>query len=163
MSTQPLPDPDWKALSALLPGRIEPLSPERIYDDPKTSVYRLPGAGRGGSIAKLCRLEVASVERTVYEEVLPRLPLTRPAYYGSAPAGEVAGPNRRINLAKVVRISHVLVGVKALDQSIVRAPSHPFRFRRQVPVVRIEVADQTGLNLCLTGMPTVVNRQKLRL
>jgi hypothetical protein len=74
MSTQPLPDPDWKALSALLPGRIEPLSPERIYDDPKTSVYRLPGAGRGGSIAKLCRLEVASVERTVYEEVLPRLP-----------------------------------------------------------------------------------------
>jgi hypothetical protein len=28
------------------------------------------------------------VERTVYEEVLPRLPLTRPAYYGSAPAGE---------------------------------------------------------------------------
>jgi hypothetical protein len=90
MSTQPLPDPDWKALSALLPGRIEPLSPDRIYDGPKTSVYRLPGAGRGGSpvIAKLCRLEVASVERTVYEEVLPRLPLTRPAYYGSAPAGE---------------------------------------------------------------------------
>jgi hypothetical protein len=49
MSTQPLPDPHWKALSALLPGRIEPLSPERIYDGPKTSVYRLPGAGRGGS------------------------------------------------------------------------------------------------------------------
>jgi hypothetical protein len=105
MPTQPLPDPDWKALSALLPGRIEPLSPERIYDDPKTSVYRLPGAGRGGSIAKLCRLEVASVERTVYEEVLPRLPLTRPAYYGSAPAGEVAGPNRRINLATSAKSS----------------------------------------------------------
>jgi hypothetical protein len=34
-----------------------------------------PG-GRGGSpvIAKLCRLEVASVERTVYEEVLPPPP-----------------------------------------------------------------------------------------
>jgi hypothetical protein len=60
MSTQPLPDPDWKALSALLPGRIEPLSPDRIYDGPKTSVYRLPGAGRGGSpvIARLCKLEV---------------------------------------------------------------------------------------------------------
>jgi hypothetical protein len=40
-----------------LPGRIEPLSPERIYDGPKTSVYRLAGAGRGGSpvIAKLCQ------------------------------------------------------------------------------------------------------------
>jgi hypothetical protein len=89
MSTQPLPDPDWKALSALLPGRIGPLSPERVYDGPKTSLYRLPGAGRGGSpvIAELCRLEVASVERTVYEEVLPPPPLTRPAYYGSAPAG----------------------------------------------------------------------------
>jgi hypothetical protein len=35
MSTQSFPDPDWK----------EPLSPERIYDGPKTSVYRLPGGG----------------------------------------------------------------------------------------------------------------------
>lgn len=60
MSTQPLPDPHWKALSALLPGRIEPLSPERIYDGPKTSVYRLPGrgaaaprSGPGGALAGL--------------------------------------------------------------------------------------------------------------
>jgi hypothetical protein len=88
MSTQPLPDPDRKALSALLPGRIEPLSPERIYDGPKTSVYRLPGRGAAAPRSSLCRLEVASVERTVYEEVLPRLPLTRPVYYGWAPAGE---------------------------------------------------------------------------
>jgi hypothetical protein len=80
MSTQPLPDPDWKALSALLPGRIEPLSPDRIYDGPKTSVYRLPGAGRGGSpvIAKLCRLEVASVERTAASPSPARVTTARP-------------------------------------------------------------------------------------
>jgi hypothetical protein len=51
-----------------------------------------PG-GRGGSpvIAKLCRLEVASVERTVYEEVLP--PSPSPARPTTArPRPERAGP-----------------------------------------------------------------------
>ena len=100
MSTQPLPDPDWKALSALLPGPIEPLSPERFYDRPKTSVYRLPGAGRGGSpvIAKLCRLEVASVERTAASPSLARPTTARPrperAGPGSSPRRS-AGPSSR--------------------------------------------------------------------
>ena len=50
----------------------------------KTAVYRLEGVGPDGSavIAKWCRLPSARVERTVYEEILPRIPLPRIEYYG---------------------------------------------------------------------------------
>src|SRR5262249_61126767 len=41
-------------------------------------------------------------------------------------------------------------------------PPHPFAFRPPVPFVRVAIADQTRFDLCLTDMPTVVNRQKLR-
>jgi hypothetical protein len=49
-----------------------------------TSVYRLRGVGKGGStvIAKRCRRRTALVERVVYEEILPELPLPMLHYYG---------------------------------------------------------------------------------
>jgi hypothetical protein len=40
--------------------------------------------------------------------------------------------------------------------------SASFRFGRQLPAVRIEVADQSCLDLCLPGMPAVIDRLKLR-
>jgi hypothetical protein len=50
----------------------------------KTAVYRLHGvgAGHGSVVAKRSRLSKATVERTVYERVLPHLSLPALAYYG---------------------------------------------------------------------------------
>jgi hypothetical protein len=47
-------------------------------------VYRLEGAGPADSavIAKRCRQATAPIERVMYEEVLPRLPLSALQYYG---------------------------------------------------------------------------------
>ena len=71
---------------------------------------------------------------------------------------EVSEP---ISISKM-RVRHVLISIKALRQSIVSPPPHPFRFRRQLPVVGIEVANQPCLDLCISGVPTVIDRQKLR-
>jgi hypothetical protein len=58
----------------------------------KSSVYRLTGAGPGGSavVAKRCLADTARVERTIYEQILPRLPVSHLAYYGflEEPGGE---------------------------------------------------------------------------
>ena len=53
-----------------------------------TAVYRLRGAGPGHSpvIAKRCGAAVADIERTLYESVLPRLPLRSLEYHGSLAA-----------------------------------------------------------------------------
>ena len=50
----------------------------------KTAVYRLGGVGADGTavIAKRARKDRAEIERTVYEEVLPRLPIPSLRYYG---------------------------------------------------------------------------------
>jgi ATP-binding cassette, subfamily B, bacterial len=50
----------------------------------KTKVYRLEGAGRAGAavIAKQCLKPSARIERTVYEEILPRLTLPSLHCYG---------------------------------------------------------------------------------
>ncbi len=49
----------------------------------KSAVFRLWDSGRGSSIiAKRSAAETTLVERTIYEKVLPRLPLTALEYYG---------------------------------------------------------------------------------
>jgi phosphotransferase family enzyme len=61
------------------PGRIEVLQRNK-----KTSVYRLSGIGPDGAavIAKRARDMTGRVERVVYEEVLPRIPLPSLHCYG---------------------------------------------------------------------------------
>ena len=58
----------------------------------KNMVYRLEGAGHAGTavIAKRCPNDVAQVERTVYEDILPRLAFPSLRHYGSLaePEGE---------------------------------------------------------------------------
>src|SRR5436309_884903 len=70
------------------PQRITPLKVRRK----KNQVYRLDGIGwAGGSvIAKRCPKAVALVERTVYEEILPRTAVPSLHYYGfiEEPDGE---------------------------------------------------------------------------
>src|SRR5690349_2103969 len=54
-----------------------------LKENRSTAVYRLRGAGPGDSpvIAKRCGATVADVERTIYESILPQLPLRSVAYY----------------------------------------------------------------------------------
>jgi hypothetical protein len=75
-----------KAWIRLQPGCVEP-NRIVILRESKTSnasVYRLDGVGLRGSavIAKFNKTEFASIERTVYEEVLPHLPIPSLHYYG---------------------------------------------------------------------------------
>jgi aminoglycoside phosphotransferase (APT) family kinase protein len=61
------------------------VSVEVVSQKEKASVYRLRGAGPGGSdvIAKQCSPENAAVETKVYQELLPSLPVTRVELLGS--------------------------------------------------------------------------------
>jgi hypothetical protein len=78
--------PAVRAWSHLGPTRVEPASLQVLRERSKSSIYRLRGVGAGGSsvIAKRSRSPAAAIERTIYEEVLPHLPVTSPHYYGSS-------------------------------------------------------------------------------
>src|SRR5437867_2073874 len=73
-----------KAWAALNPERVEPKEIEILKLKNKSAVYRLVGVGEEGSsiVAKRCRAVTASVERMIYEEFLPLLPLPSLRYYG---------------------------------------------------------------------------------
>ena len=77
--------PAVKAWRELQPAWVGPESIHVLQEGRKSAIYGLTGVGSGGSavIAKRCRAAAAAVERTVYAEVLPRLPVTSPRYYGS--------------------------------------------------------------------------------
>jgi hypothetical protein len=61
---------------------------EAIKGEPRASIYRLRFEGRPPIIAKRAATAAAAPERTVYEELLPQLPVTRPAYLGSVEMAE---------------------------------------------------------------------------
>jgi hypothetical protein len=63
------------------PPRIEVLKPE----NKKSAVYRVDHVGPSGSsvIAKRCKLQRLALERGIYEQVLPDLPLPTLQFYGS--------------------------------------------------------------------------------
>lgn len=97
ITTEILPDnlPDHRAVkawAALKPARVEPDGIEILKLKNKSAVYRLVGVGEDGSsvVAKRCRVATASVERMMYEEFLPRLPLPALRYFGHVdePGGE---------------------------------------------------------------------------
>ena len=76
--------PAVKAWSKLEPAWAGPASIHVLRERRSSGIYRLTDAGPGGSgvMAKRCRPVGASVERAVYAEVLPRLPVSAPRYYG---------------------------------------------------------------------------------
>jgi hypothetical protein len=79
-------DPAINAWRRLQPHREVPKQIE-ILEKPSTSriVLRLFGIGKSGSnvIAKRTPRSTALIEREIYEEVLPKLPITMLHYYGS--------------------------------------------------------------------------------
>jgi len=66
-----------QAWSQLQPERVEPERIEILKLRTKSAVYRLAGVGPDSSavIAKKCYAPTAAVERKIYQELLPRLPL----------------------------------------------------------------------------------------
>jgi aminoglycoside phosphotransferase (APT) family kinase protein len=87
-----LEHPAVRAWREIYSRRAEPTRIAVLKERHKSGVYRLEGAGPSGSavIAKRCWQETAVRERTVYEEVLPHLPLPALCYYGfvAEPGGE---------------------------------------------------------------------------
>jgi hypothetical protein len=87
----PLEFPAFKAWNEL---RAEPVEPGRVEirllkRKSRSAIYRLAGVGpRGSVIAKWCQQAVAAAERTIYEEVLPHLPVTALRCYGSVGEGD---------------------------------------------------------------------------
>jgi len=63
---------------------LVPVSVEELRERPSSAIYALAGLGPRGSavIAKRSRAARAMVERTIYEEVLPDLPVSVPRFYG---------------------------------------------------------------------------------
>jgi len=73
-------------------GRGVPDSVEILTLKPKSAVFRLFGVGTDGTsvIAKRCVRGGGRIERMIYEEILPQLPLVGLEYYGFV-AGEAGG------------------------------------------------------------------------
>jgi Ser/Thr protein kinase RdoA (MazF antagonist) len=71
----------WRQLAH---GAPDPEHIEVLEQTKKSAAYRLVGMGPGGEsiIAKRSEMSKALIERTVYEQVLPSLPVTSPRYYG---------------------------------------------------------------------------------
>src|SRR5438445_4235126 len=82
--SRPIDHPAVAAWPELGPERRTPRSIDIVQDKENGAVYRLDGVGCDGSgvIAKRCRSSMASIEHTVYDEILPRLPFTTLRYYG---------------------------------------------------------------------------------
>ena len=77
--------PAVQAWRELRPERTLPEEIEILKNKYKNlTVYRLAGVGPRGSsvIAKRCKRENALIERTIYEEIIPHLPVSTARYYG---------------------------------------------------------------------------------
>lgn len=66
------------------PQAIVILKERRRKEKAKSAVYRLEGVGPEGTgvIAKRCRQATAAIERTIYEDILPQLPVSTLDYFG---------------------------------------------------------------------------------
>jgi ATP-binding cassette, subfamily B, bacterial len=139
------------------------LGPDRLVPDRITTagrrpgVYRLEGVGAEGAavIAKRCTRGDGLVERTVYEQILPRVPLSGPRYYGAVAEpsedatkdacwlfiGEIQGepydvlrPDHRAAAARWLGILHTEARPSA---DLVELPdAGPGRYRRQMHMAR---------------------------
>jgi hypothetical protein len=77
--------PAISAWRELRPERVEPERLEVLKTENRaTTIYRLIRVGQADStvVAKRCHQSTARIERTIYEEILPELPLPMLHYYG---------------------------------------------------------------------------------
>jgi Ser/Thr protein kinase RdoA (MazF antagonist) len=80
--------PAVQAWNQLCPNTFEPNFVEVLQEvrkgNSQSCVYRLDGVGHRGAsvIAKRCTARCAHVERSIYEEILPHLPVSSLTFYG---------------------------------------------------------------------------------
>ncbi len=76
--------PAVAAWRALVPDAPDPERIEVLRQGKKSTTYRLVESTPGGAsiIAQRACMAKALIERTVYEDILPHLPITSPRYYG---------------------------------------------------------------------------------
>lgn len=69
---------------------LVPESVEELRERPTSAIYALAGLGPRGSavIAKRSRAARATVEQTIYEVVIPDLPVSVPRFYGMTESGD---------------------------------------------------------------------------
>jgi aminoglycoside phosphotransferase (APT) family kinase protein len=81
-----LDHPGARAWKRLHPTTVEPASINVLREHDKAAVYLLGGVGVHGApvIAKHCRSTAGLIERHIYEEILPDVPVTALHYYGHA-------------------------------------------------------------------------------
>jgi Phosphotransferase enzyme family len=86
LKIDPMGHPAVKAWRQLELECAEPKGVDLLKDNKRDgAVYRLAGVGPGGTnvVAKRCDLETAAIERLVYQEILPQLPISALQCYGS--------------------------------------------------------------------------------
>jgi hypothetical protein len=139
-----------------LPDRIARVKAKLGKTRPRT-IYRLDGAGPEGStvIAKQCPRGDGLLERTVYEQILPRVPLAGPRFHGAVVdsndgpekevcwlfIGEIQGatydaflPEHRAAAARWLGILHTEARASANQAELPDAG--PDRYRKQMRVAR---------------------------
>ena len=78
-----LDHPAVNAWRRLRPGAAPPHAVELVKRKLKSEVWRLMGAADGAPlIAKRCLGETGEIERTIYQEILPRLPVSSIRWHG---------------------------------------------------------------------------------
>ena len=84
LQTDLLEHPAVRAWSRLQPERVEPKEIVLLERNNKSKIYQLVNVGPGGSavVAKYCKRSIALLERTTYQEILPRLPVKSLQFYG---------------------------------------------------------------------------------
>ena len=152
----------WQRLNPerVVPDRITPAKFKPNKPRPNLTVYRLEGVGADGAavIAKRCTRESGRIERTVYERILPRVPLAGPRYYGTVDGpheddvcwlfiGEIEGekydmlrPEHRAAAARWLGILHTEARFAADQAGLPDAG--PSRYRAQMRATRDLIRDQ---------------------
>src|SRR6266576_2718838 len=155
----------WRQLDpeGVLPDRITPAKFKPNKPRPNLAVYRLEGVGADGAavIAKRCTRSGGQIERTVYERILPHVPLPGPRYYGTVPAspedsaedgcwlfiGEIQGekynrlsPDHRAAAARWLGILHTEAQAAAAQAGLPEAG--PSRYRAAMRATRDLIRDQ---------------------
>ncbi len=152
----------WQRLNPerVVPDRITPAKFKPNKPRPNLTVYRLEGVGADGAavIAKRCTRESGRIERTVYERILPQVPLAGPRYYGTVDGpheddvcwlfiGEIEGekydmlrPEHRAAAARWLGILHTEARFAADQAGLPDAG--PSRYRAQMRATRDLIRDQ---------------------
>lgn len=163
--------PAVKAWRVLKEQCDDPERIEIIKQQKHSSVYRLSEAGPGNSavIAKRSWKFLATVERTIYEEVLPRLSLTTPHYYGFVEEEETSAdhqfcwlfledigslrfsafvPEHRTELAQWLGVLHAgaaNVGANVKARLPDRGPAHYIRYLRSIGEAHPKISGNPAL------------------